>query len=124
MNEHENEKNQDEESCSKKVQPTRKIEAVAESGSVELVAVEDKVRQHVEYVTNSAQKPQGFPMDEGDGAQSEELEDEGSAEEEWFRCPPQTTGSKQSEPCLQDGENVEESSLFESSEKKFKKEGN
>ena len=57
-------------------------------------------------------------MDEGDGAQSEELEDEGSAEEEWFRCPPQTTGSKQSEPCLQDGENVEESFLFESSEKK------
>ena len=118
MNEHENEKNQDEESCSKKVQPTRKIEAVAESGSMELVAVEDKVRQHVEYVTNSAQKPQGFPMDEGDGAKSEELEDEGSTEEEWFRCPPQTTGSKQSEPCLQDGENVEESSLFESSEKK------
>ena len=70
MNEHENEKNQDA-SCSKTVQPTRKIEAVAESGSMELVAVEDKERQHVEYVTNSAQKPQGFPLDEGDGAKSE-----------------------------------------------------
>ena len=85
---------------------------------MELVAVEDKERQHVEYVTDSAQKPEGLPMDEGDGAKSEELEDEGSADEEWLRCPPQTTSSKQSEPCLQDGENVEESFLFESSEKR------
>ena len=55
--EHESEKNQDEQNWSRRVQPERKIEAVAESGSMDIDALETKERQHVESGTNTMPKP-------------------------------------------------------------------